>query len=127
MKSPVRLTQPENEVINAYADKELLKNSSQNKPKVISVKINDSLYENLLAESDDKRIVMAELIREAIEDLIESPNQSYSAELMENNSKGISFKIDLKMNRKMEDFKASHGINKSNQIRQALSARYVNT
>ena len=126
MKSPVRLTQPENEVINAYADRELLKNSSQTKPKVISVKINDSLYEKLIAESDKKLIVMAELIREAIVDLIENPEQSYNAELMNNNSKGISFMIDLATNRKMEDFKASHGINKSNQIRQALSARYVN-
>lgn len=127
MKAPVRLTQPENDGVNPYADRELLNNSSQKKAKLVSVKIHEKLYKKLLAESDKKRLVMAELIREAIENLINNPDQSYNAELMKNNSKCISFGIDLTINRKMEDFKAIHGVNKSNQIRQALSARYVKT
>ena len=122
MKAPVRLSQPEN--INPYADRELL-SGSHRYSKPISIKINVDLYAKLLAESDKKLIVMAELIREAINHLLNNPNQSYDARLVTNNVKGISFVIDLTTAKKMEDFKSEYGINKSNQIRQALSARYV--
>lgn len=123
MKAPVRLSQAEN--LNPYADRELLKGSSQKKTKMFNIKINMKLYTKLLAESDKKLIAMAELIREAINDLIENPNQSYDARLIENNTKQLCFAIDLKANKKMDNFKIEHGLDKSRQVRKALAARYA--
>jgi hypothetical protein len=57
---------------------------------------------------------------------LNNPSAPYSEELSKGNSKQLIYTINHLYDVKINSFKAVHGINRSDQIRQALSAWLIN-
>jgi len=67
-----------------------------------------------------------DIARSALDFYLNNPSAPYSEELSKGNSKQLIYTINHLYDVKINSFKAVHGINRSDQIRQALSAWLIN-
>ncbi|QNW96589.1 hypothetical protein IC800_18775 (plasmid) [Acinetobacter seifertii] len=96
--------------------------NSLNYDKLQKIPINPDLYKKIDKVASKRKIVLADIVREALEFYLNNPNAPYCAELIQKNSKKLIYNINHLIDVKVEKFKTDHGVNRSNQIRRALSA-----
>lgn len=100
--------------------------NSLNYDKLQTIPINPDLYKKIDNVASKRKIVLADIARTALEFYLNNPDAPYSAELCKNNSKKLIYNINHLIDVKIEKFKTDHGVNRSNQIRRALSAWLIN-
>ena len=96
--------------------------NSLNFDKIQKIKINPDLYKKIEKVADKRKVVLADIARSALDFYLNNPSAPYSEELSKGNSKQLIYTINHLYDVKINSFKAVHGINRSDQIRQALSA-----
>ena len=94
--------------------------------KIQKIKINPDLYKKIEKVADKRKVVLADIARSALDFYLNNPSAPYSEELSKGNSKQLIYTINHLYDVKINSFKAVHGINRSDQIRQALSAWLIN-
>lgn len=100
--------------------------NSLNFDKIQKIAINPNLYKKIEKVADKRKIVLADIARSALEFFLNNPNAPYSEELSKGNSKKLTYRINHLFDVKIDKFKADYGINRSDQIRRALSAWLIN-
>ncbi|MFC3172590.1 hypothetical protein ACFOGQ_19325 [Acinetobacter vivianii] len=94
--------------------------------KMQKIPINPDLYKKIDKVASKRKIVLADIARAALEFYLNNPDAPYSTELSQKNSKKLIYTINQLMDVKIEKFKSDHGVNRSDQIRRALSAWLIN-
>lgn len=100
--------------------------NSLNFDKMQKIPINPDLYKKIDKVATKRKIVLADIARAALEFYLNNPDAPYSKELSQKNSKKLIYTINQLMDVKIEKFKTDHGVNRSDQIRRALSAWLIN-
>lgn len=100
--------------------------NSLNYDKLQKIPINPDLYKMIDKVASKRKCVLADIVRAALEFYLNNPDVPYSIELSQQNSKKLIYNINHLIDVKIEKFKSDHGVNRSNQIRQALSAWLIN-
>lgn len=96
--------------------------NSLNYDKIQKIKINPDLYKKIEKVADKRKVVLADVARSALDFYLNNPSAPYSEVLSKGNSKQLIYTINHLYDVKIDRFKANHGINRSDQIRKALSA-----
>ncbi|GAA5557119.1 hypothetical protein Asch01_01837 [Acinetobacter schindleri] len=96
--------------------------NSMNHDKIQKIAINPDLYKKIVKVADKRKMVLADVARTALEFYLDHPEAEYSEELSKGNSKKLIYTINYLLDIKIDNFKANYGINRSNQLRNALSA-----
>lgn len=120
MKAPKSIASITNNAHIANEKSHLI--NSMNFDKTQKIPINPDLYKMIEDVSSQRKIVLADIARAALEFYLNNPDAPYSVELSQQNSKKLRYTINHLLDVKIDKFKADHGVNRSNQIRQALSA-----
>lgn len=96
--------------------------SSLHYDKIQKIKINLKLFKRIEKVADKRNMVLADIARSALEFYLNNPNAPFDAELSKENTRMFTYTINELIDMKVEKFKTDYSINRSNQIRHALSA-----
>lgn len=84
--------------------------------------INQKLYERVVRASDQKNVVVADIVRMALTFYLDNPDADFDLNVLKDNVRPLQYKISLLDDKKIQEFKEKTGINRSIMIRRALSA-----
>lgn len=96
--------------------------NSLNYEKLQVVKINATLYKKIESIADERNVVLSDIARIALKFYLDNPDTAYSESLSKGNEIKLIYNINQLYDMKIEKFKSDYGVNRSDQIRRALSA-----